>query len=135
MDEVHRGLCGVIISKKWNEAHIIEVVPELGFLKHWQRNILSNLRVRGMVSPPFPVECKLILSVITLEGQSIPNSWVFKGLEYIFSLQVFILSFISVKLVKLALCQVLARQRVIVVSSSFLRSTADHKELFINIAI
>ena len=42
LNEVYRGLCGVIISNKWKEAYTTEVMPEIGFLKKWKRNIPSR---------------------------------------------------------------------------------------------
>ena len=55
MNEVYRGVCGVIISKKWKEAYTTEVKPEIGFLKKWKETSLQYLKVGGMVSKCVPL--------------------------------------------------------------------------------
>ena len=71
LNEIYRDLCGVIISKKWKEAYTTEVMPEIGFLKKWKRNIPSrseSWRHGLQMCPAFPashpIERVLISSVI-----------------------------------------------------------------------
>lgn len=98
-------------QRNGREAYAAEVMPEIGFLKKWKRSTLQDVKVGGMVSKCVPLPprlrphrmCPYFIS--HLSRQTRPSkSLSSKGLEYIFSLQVLILTFISVKLVKLALC-------------------------------
>lgn len=92
LNEVYRGLCGVIISKKWKEGYAAEVMPEIGFLKKWKRSIPSRseswrhgLQMCPPSPTPDPIECVLISSVISRDRQDLSKSWSFKRFRiYIF---------------------------------------------------
>lgn len=58
-----------------------------------------------MVSKTSQIQYVLIPLVIMQKEQGISKIWGFKGFGYIYFLELLVLSFISMKLIKLALCE------------------------------